>query len=107
MNDPDPNFEKKALQNVIEQMTNVGETIHNQLTLKKLLFGVGTAGLLFAFLLAIATHVHPLTIALLAGAAGVVIGFGLSLNFVYKQWAVTCRHIDMHSVHKRLEELED
>lgn len=107
MNDPDPKFEKKILHKVIEQMRNVGETIHNQLVLRKLLLGTGSVGLLIAFLLAIATHVHPFTIAFLAGIGGGVVGFGLALSFVYKQWAVTYKHIDMHSVHERLNELED
>lgn len=105
MNTPDPEFEKKVLLDVVEQMEDPDETLHKQTRLKRAIYGVGVSGLVIAFFLAINGLAHIVLITFIAGMAGCAVGFGLFLDIVQKQWPVTMQHIDMDSVQARLDEL--
>ena len=106
MNEPDPAFEKKILLVVVEQMKDPEATNRKQAILRRTLFGLGAAGLVVTFILAMDELVHPFAVAVLAAMAGSAIGFGLFLDFAQKQWPVTRKHVDMNSVRKRLDELK-
>jgi len=106
MKEPDPHYEKRILRDVVEQMRDPEQTGRRQETLRRVIVGAGSAGLIAAFVLALNQVTHPFVSALLAAAAGAAAGFGLFLDFAHKQWPVTRRHIDMESVRRRLEELE-
>ena len=106
MNEPKPEFEKKVLRDVIEQYTDVEETSRKQTRLRKVIFGVASAGFIVAFFLAINEITHPVVVAFIAGMAGSSLGFGLFLDYAQKQWPVMKDHIDMNSVKKRLAVLD-
>ena len=100
-----PAFEKKILLDVVDQMKDPEATNRKQAILRRATFGVGAAGLLVAFFLAINELAAPMVIAFLAAMGGSATGFGLFLDFAQKQWPVTRKHIDMNSVRRRLDEL--
>ena len=106
MKDPDPAFEKKVLLEVVEQMKDADATARKQATLRRAMLGLGSAGLVVAFFLALNNLAHPVAVAFVAGFAGCGIGFGLYLEFAQRQWPVTRKYIDIHSVRKRLDELK-
>jgi uncharacterized membrane protein len=106
MTAPDPQYEKKVLSDVVNQMADPVVTMEKQKRMKKAIFGVGTIGLVVAFILAMNELVHAFASAFLAAAAGIAIGFALFLEFAHKQWPITRNHIDMDSVQNRLDELE-
>ena len=107
MKDPDPAFEKKVLLEVVEQMRDVDATARKQATLRRAVLSLGSAGLVAAFFLTINGLAHGAVVAFIAGFAGCAIGFGLFLEFAHKQWPVTRKYIDMDSVRKRLDELQN
>jgi len=106
MADPDPQYEKKLLRDVVEQMKNPDEAAKKQRRLQRTIALLGNLGLLAAFVLALTGSLHAFASALLAGAAGCAIGFAIFLRLAHRQWPVTRKHIDMASVRTRLEELE-
>lgn len=106
MKKPDPEFEKKILRDVVEQMRDTDATERKQSTLRRVIFGLGYAGLLIAFFVAINSLVPAFTSAFIAAVSGSAIGFALFLRFASKQWPITRQHIDMDSVRRRLDELE-
>ena len=106
MKNPDPVFEKKVLLEVVGQMENPDETMRKQLRLKRVILGIGSAGLVAAFFLAINELASNMLITVIAALGGCATGFGLFLESAQKQWPVTARYIDMQSVRKRLDELE-
>lgn len=101
-----PAYEKKILLEVVRQMKDVERTARQQATMKRVILGLGAAGLTAAFVLALYPAVHPVSVAFVAGAGGIAAGFGLYLDFAHRQWPITRRHIDMDSVRRRLDELE-
>ena len=107
MNNPDPRYEKRILLDVVDQMRDPESTLRKESKLRRVILGVGSAGLLIAFFLAFNDLAHPFVSAFLAGAAGCLAGLGLFLEFAQKQWPITRKHIDMESVRARLKELED
>lgn len=106
MKDPDPQYEKKVLLHVVEQMDDPEETMRKQNLVRRTIFALGYAGLLAAFIMALNEVVHPFASAFLAGAAGCAIGLGIFLQFARNQWPITRKHINMDSVRERLDELE-
>lgn len=106
MTDPDPAYEKKVLLDVVRQMKDVERTARQQATMKRVILGLGAAGLTAAFVLALGELVHPFAVPFVAGMGGMAAGFGLYLAFAHKQWPITRRHIDMESVRRRLQELQ-
>ena len=106
MTELDPDFEKKILRDVVEQMQDVDKTTRTQTRMRRALLGTGMVCMVIAFFVTLNKQVHPFPIACLAGLSGVAIGFGLFLDFAHKQWPITRRHINMDSVQQRLAELE-
>ena len=106
LKDPDPRLEKKVLLDVVDQMEDFEKTQRKQATLKRVIIGVGTTGLLIAFFLAINGLAHPVLATVVAGIGGSAVGFGLFLDIVHKQWPVTRKYIDMERVRKRIDEIE-
>ena len=68
---------------------------------------LGAIGQTFAFFLAINQLVLPFFVAVIAAISGTLIGFSLLFEVTVKQWPITRQHINMKSVHRRLEELGD
>ena len=106
MSSQTPEFEKKILRDVLEQLKDPAETSRKRALARQVIFGVGSFGLVVSFFLAINAISHPLLAAFLAAGSGCVIGFGLYLDFAHKQWPITREHINLESVKKRLKELE-
>ena len=91
---------------VVEQMENPDETLRKQRVLRRVIYGLGSTGLLVVFLFAMNGKLHPFTAALAAGMAGAFIGFALMLDFLRKQWPVTRQHVNLDSVKRRLQDLD-
>ena len=106
MMDPNPQYEKKVLLDVIEQMREPEETARKQNLIRRTIFAFGYLGLLAAFIMALNELTHPFTSAILAGAAGCAIGLAIFLQFAQKQGPITRKHINIQSVQKRLDEIE-
>lgn len=106
MKKTDPAFERKVLQDVIEQLKEPDQTMRKQIRLKRVIYGVGSIGLMIAFILAINDLTHAIIITFIAGMAGSAVGFATFLDFAQKQWPVTLKHIDLDSVKARLDQLE-
>ena len=102
----DPAFERKILRDVIEQTSNPEETERKQRNLRRMVYGVGYAGLLVAFFLGLNGVGSPFSAVLIAAFSGIAIGFVLFLQFAQRQWPVTRQYIDLDRIRKRLEELE-
>ena len=105
MKDSDSEFEKRILLDVIEQMSDPGATGRKQTTLRAVTLEAGSIGLVIAFFLALNEITHPFISAFFAAMAGCAIGFGLFLRFAQRQWPITCKHIDLQSVRRRLNEI--
>ena len=106
METPKPEYEKKILRDVLEQVKNPDDTMGPQIKIRKVIFGMSYTALIISFFLAQNELSHPFTSAFLAAIAGLGIGIGVLLKFIHKQWPITKRHIDLESVEKRLNELE-
>jgi len=106
MKKTDTTFERKVLQDVIEQIKEPDQTMRRQIRLKRVIYSVGSTGLLIAFILAMSDLAHAIIITFIAGMAGSAVGFATFLDFAQKQWPVTSKHIDLDSVQARLNELE-
>jgi hypothetical protein len=106
MKEPDPQYEKKILLDVVAQMRDPAMTLRKQVFIKRVILGTGYLGLITVFFFALHGITHPFTSALLAAAAGCAIGFGSFLEFSQNQWPITRKHIDMDSVQHRLDELD-
>jgi len=106
MTDIDPQYEKKLLRDVVEQLKNPDETAKKGRRLQRTIALLGNLGLLAAFVLALTESLPSFASALLAGASGCAIGFAIFLQSAHRQWPVTRKHIDIASVRRRLEELE-
>lgn len=106
MKAPDTQYERKLLLDVVEQMENPDETLRKQLVMRRVIYGVGSTGLLVVFMLAMNDILDPFLAAFGAAMAGAFIGFALMLDFLRKQWPVTRQHINLESVKNRLRELE-
>ena len=107
MNNIDPEYEKKILLDVVNQMEDVNLTSRKQASLSRTILVLGTTGLTLSLILAINEAAHPFGITILAFMSGGFMGFGLLHEFIQKQWPITRQHIDMESVKKRLGELEN
>lgn len=107
MSEIDPAFEQRILRDLVEQMRDVDKTMRSRTRMRRALIGTGLASMLVALFLTLFDRVHPFPLVCLAGLSGCAIGFGIFLDFAHKQWPITRRHIDMDSVHRRLEELAD
>lgn len=107
MKSPAEEDERRLLRDVVEQLRDPEETLRKQARIRRLIFGLGDCGLLFAFIFAINDVLHPFAIAFLAAVSGFAIGWGLFLNFARKQWLITRKHINLESIKVRLKEIED
>jgi hypothetical protein len=106
MKAPDTQYERKLLLDVVEQMENPDETLRKQLVMRRVIYGVGSIGLLVVFMFAMNDILDPFLAAFGAAMAGAFIGFALMLDFLRKQWPVTRQHVNLESVKNRLRELE-
>lgn len=106
MKAPDPQFEKRLLLDVVEQMDDPDKTMGKQQAMRRTVYSIGYIGMLLAFILALGEVAHPFISAFLAAMAGCALGFAVFLQTAQKQWPVTRKHIDIESVRKRLKELE-
>jgi hypothetical protein len=106
MSEPDRAFEQKVLLDVVQQMNDPEATMRKEAGRRKAILGVGTAGVVVAFFLALNGLVHSFVVALVAATAGCVLGFAIFLEFAQRQWPVTRKFIDMDGVRRRLEELQ-
>ena len=106
MKQPDPQFERKVLRDVVRQMEDVDETARTQARTRRVMVTAGSVILTLALLLAIDARLDSLIIAIVAALGGIAIGFGVCLDFTIQQWPVTRKYIDMERVRKRLEELD-
>ena len=105
MREPDPDFERKVLRDVVEQMEDPADTYRKQVLLRRALIALGVSGLVAGFFVAINELAHPFVAAVVTAIAGTALGFGLFLELAHRQWPITRKHIDMSSVRKRLDEL--
>jgi len=106
MEKSNPEYEKKVLRDVLEQVKNPDDTMQPQIKIRKVIFGLSYTGLIISFFLALNELSHPFISAFIAAVAGLGIGIGILLKFIHNQWPITKRHIDLESVEKRLNELE-
>ena len=105
MKKPDYKYEEKILLDVIEQMEAPEETEKKQSRFKQSILALGVTGLMIAFFLALNEIIHPVMITVVAVISGALIGFGLMLEFLLKQWPVTRQHINMESIQQRLDHI--
>lgn len=106
MKESELEFEKKLLNDVVEQFSNPKETERKQKYLRRVIYVLGYLGMLVSFIMAMNEMTHPFISSFLAGISGCAIGFAIILQYVQKQWPFTRNHINMESIRKRLEELE-
>jgi len=101
----DPEYERKVLRDVQKQLENPEETARQQAKLRKLIHGIGSAGIFIAFLMAFGGYGHPILMVFIGAFSGSLVGWGLFVGFAARQWPVTQTHIDADSIRTRLNEL--
>ena len=102
----DPDFERKVLLDVVEQLRDPDKTMKKQTGIKKVFQAIGTTGFVVAVYIALEDLTYDVVPTLIAVMSGFFVGIAMFLNSLQKQWPVTVDYVDMQRVEARLQELD-